>query len=264
MNREYTQNNKDFSKLSRAEKLYVLSQICIQNSITPADTGFTGLIIRVCTSKLATSTEQAKKYSEDLISAYNADQWEGLAQSHMDEEIKTEETLTNTPRVIEQTKSILDEYKIASGEPVKRVEKKLAYEGEVAPASIAKSLMSMAQADQFNGVGRISIKEAQNELDNRALRGEDIIQSIKQFYPRADAEQRAGNLIIVYFDGKNAIQKTRKINRVIQPETPSLYPVKYTNNEPRYEKDAEYAKKDSYVGEAVEPVDEGDEIPEVE
>lgn len=254
----------DFSKLPRSEKLYVLSQICIQNSITPADTGFTGLIIRVCTSKLATSTEQAKKYAEDLISAYNADQWEGLAESHRTEEERTEETLTNTPRVFEQTKSILDEYKIVSGGPVKRVEKKLAYEGEVAPASIAKSLYSMAQSDQFGGVGRISILEARNELDNRQLRGEDITSLIKQFYPRADAEQRAGNIILVYFEGKNAIKKARHVTRIIQEPAPSLYPVKYTPNEPRYEKDAEYAKKDDYVGEVVEPVDEGDEIPEVE
>lgn len=254
----------DFTSLPRAEKLYVLSQICIQNSITPADTGFTGLIIRVCTSKLATSTEQAKKYAEDLISAYNADQWEGLAESHRTEEERTEETLTNTPRVFEQTKSILDEYKIVSSGPVKRVEKKLAYEGETAPASIAKSLYSMAQSDQFVGVGRISIKEAQNELDNRALRGEDIIQSIKQFYPRADAEQRAGNLILVYFDGKNSIQKARHIQRVVQPQAPIMHPPTLTAPTPRYEKDAEYAKKDNYVGEAVEPVDEGDDIPEAE
>lgn len=254
----------DFSTLPRAEKLYLLSQICIQNSITPSDTGFTGLIIRVCTSKLAVSTDKAKEYANDLISAYNADQWEGLAQSHIEEEEHIEQIVAQTPRVFTQTKSLLDEYKNIGATPVKRVEKKLAYETEVAPASLAKSLYNMAQADQFNGVGRISIKEAQNELDNRQLRGEDIIGLIKQFYPRADVEQRAGNIILVYFDGKNGIQKKRVIQRVVQSTAPSMKPIKLTLPEPRYERDAVYGNKDEVVGTQSEMLDEGDELPEVE
>lgn len=259
------QNNKDFSKLPRAEKLYILSQACIQNMLTPDDTAFMGEIIRFCTSRFAMSKDTAKEYADDLISAYRADQWEGLAAAHQPDDIDTPQDLTQTPRVFTPTKSILDNYKIATCEPVKRVERKLAYEGETAPATLAKTLYGMAQADQFNGVGRISIHEARNALDNRQLRAEDITALIKQYYPRADTEQRAGNIVLVYFAGKTVIKDKRYVQRIVQPPAPSMKPINLTLPEPRYERDAEYGDKENYsCGEAPEMLDTTDEIPEVE
>jgi hypothetical protein len=221
----------DYSKLPRAEKLYILSQICITNHVTPKSQGFNGLIVRVCTSKFATSKDKAQQYAADLISAYEADMWEGLAASHQPIDEAPE---TCTPRVFidkKPTLTALDLLTWKTTEPIKHIQPQLAVEpAEYSPHTVAAILYKMAKTNEFNRVGRINLKEVKYELDNTTLRCEDIVRLLKQFYPQTSVEQRAGNNVLVYFDGKDTARAYRDINRIVQPSQPSLTEPKAQQN----------------------------------
>ena len=265
MYRNNVQSNKDFSRLPRSEKLYILSQICIHNMVTPDTPGYVGLIIRVCTSKFAMSRETAETYAADLKSAYEADYWEGLAAKHQPETDSVEaEPTTNTPRVFEDTPKTLDalnKLNFQSSTPIKTVPKQLVLEPQIAPATIAKQLLQMARNEDFNGVGRINLHEARYDLDDKTLQCRDIIQLLKQFYPSLDAEQRAGNNILVYFGGKEGMRNLRNLHRIVQNPAPTMKTITYTPPEPILERDADKANKD-LVGSVVEDIDE--DVPEVD
>jgi hypothetical protein len=231
----------DYSKFSRAEKLYVLSQICITNNITPTTPTYVGLIIRVCTSKFSMSKETAKTYADDLKSAYDADQWEGLAKAHTEEDpAETDENATYTPRTFEPQTPTLNALKpltYKSTVPIKHIDHKQVLHPEPAPQTIAQQLMYMAQQNDMSGVGRIRLAEARYDLDDKTLRAEDITRLLKQYYPKTDCEQRAGNIILVYFDGKNNVKLNREIHRVIPEKVPALYAPKYQDREVYVEKE---------------------------
>lgn len=265
MYRNNVQSNKDFSRLPRSEKLYILSQVCIHNMVTPETPGYVGLIIRVCTSKFAMSRETAETYAADLKSAYEADYWEGLAAKHQPETDSVEaEPTTNTPRVFEDTPKTLDalnKLNFQSSSPIKTVPKQLVLEPQIAPATIAKQLLQMAHNEDFNGVGRINLHEARYDLDDKTLTCKDIINLLKQFYPSLDAEQRAGNNILVYFDGKDGMRNIRSLHKIVQSSAPTMKAVTYNPPEPILERDADKANKD-LVGSVVEDIDE--DVPEVD
>lgn len=265
MYKNTNQINKDFSKLPRSEKLYILSQICIHNMVTPDTPGYVGLIIRVCTSKFAMTKETAKEMADALKSAYEADQWTGLAQKHQpDTTEQDQEPTTYTPRTFEAktpTLNALKNLNYQSSEPIKTIPKQLVLEPQIAPATIAKQLLQMARNDDFNGVGRINLAEARYDLDDKTLSCKDIISLLKQFYPSLDAEQRAGNNILVYFDGKGNIKTGREIHREIQPNTLTLKPQVYHAPEAELEKDAAPADKTNN-GTPTGP-EQIDDIPEV-
>ena len=260
----------DYSKLPRSEKLYVLSQVCIANSVTPDSPGYAGLIIRVCTSKFAMSRETAETYAADLKSAYEADYWEGLAAKHQPETDSVEaEPTTNTPRVFEDTPKTLDalnKLNFQSSTPIKKVEPQLAFpEPTYAPATITKQLIDLARKNDFNGVGRITLSEARYYLDDKTLRCEDIIRLIKQYYPKMDVEQRTGNVLLVYFDGKNNLRNIRDIHKVIQPATIILHPEVYHPPKLNYVKDTDDTDTSGDgVPTGTEQIDADDSINEVE
>jgi len=210
------------------------------------------------------SKEKAEEAADALKSAYEADQWTGLAQKHIPDEETTTEAETSTPRVFEETTptlNALNPLNFKSTQPVKTIPKQLVLEPQIAPATIAKQLLQMARNEDFNGVGRINLHEARYDLDDKTLQCRDIIQLLKQFYPSLDAEQRAGNNILVYFGGKDGMRNIRSLHKIVQSSAPTMKAVTYNPPEPTYEKDADPANKD-LVGSVVEPIDE--DVPEVD
>jgi hypothetical protein len=253
--REDNQTNKDYSKLPRIEKLYILSQVCIYNSVTPNDSAFIGLIIRVCTSKLGISKDKAKEYADNLKSAYEADQWEGLARSHQPEQ--DEQPLTQTPQTFEPYTPILTTLNLnfKSSAPINHIEKQLVFTiPEYTPKTIAAVLYRMAQNNDFNGVGRIHLSEARYTLDDKTLKPQDITQLITKYYPKAECETRPGNIILVYFEGKQQTKAQRE--PVIQPATVILKPEVYLiDDKTNFENPEEYnTDKSINVGEIEENI----------
>jgi hypothetical protein len=259
----------DYSKLPRSDKLYILSQICIRNVVTPDTPGYVGLIIKVCTSQFALSKEKAKEYADDLKTAYEADKWEGLAHKYKQMFNEEPQETTVTPRTFDEqpkTLDVLNNLNFKSSAPIKRIKpKNTALEPDFAPVTVAQQLMNMAKNNDFNGVGRITLAEARWKLEDKALKCEDLIRLIKQYYPQVDVEQRPGNIVLVYFDGKDTTKNVRSQNRVA-PVTPILlrpYFVDYPKLE--FEKDAETASKEKFnIPEGTDQIDETEEICEEE
>lgn len=214
---------KDYTKCNRSQKLYILSQICIINNVTPDTQGYVGLIVRACTAKLGVSKDQAQNYADDLASAYRADQWEGLAAAYQQED---EAPATSTPRTFEPQTPTLNDLKnlnYQSSTPIKRIEPQYCLDIELAPKTIADTLIHMAHENDFNGVGRIFLAEARHELNDKTLTTQDITTLIKQYHPRADIEQRPGNQLLIYFEGKNNVRRGHSIRPAIPPLPPIVH-----------------------------------------
>ena len=200
---------------SRVDRLYILAKVCRQNNVTPNSPSYMGLIIRVATSKLSMSTDSAKEYASDLKSAYNADQWQGILCTETETETITENTAkvdANTP-----TLNVLKTFNLTKPtEPIKHISPKLsAEEADYAPRTIAQRLIKIANHNNFNAVGRITLQQARDELDDKSLQLRDIKDLINQYAPTIDTETRPGNILLLYVKGRNTTAAYRKARPII-------------------------------------------------
>jgi hypothetical protein len=264
MNRENNLSNK----YSRNDKLYILAKVCTDNFITPNSTNYMATIIRVATSKLLISNESAHEYATDLTSAYHADRWHTILYGNQTTDETTTETPVNTTDTFDTQTPTLNTLKICQGKttPVNHIESKhnAAQETDITPRDQAKIILELARKDIFNDIGRVSLAEVRYEFNDKTLRLTDIETLVTKHFPKIEVEQRPGNILAVYFDGKESVRDQRRAVRIVQPTAPPVRAIVVKPPVERYEKDAVYGSKDDFVGQTVEPCDEGEDSPEVE
>lgn len=210
------------SSYSREDKLYILAQVCRQNNLTPDSPSYIGLIKRVCASKLSMSLKNAEEYAETLSTAYRADQWQGIlnGEDTLAEEAPTEQVQSEaqTPRGNVLKTLTLN----GPSEPIKTIPKKEVYQPEYSPKTTAQILLRLARNNDFNGVGRLTLAEVRSELCDKSLQLQDIHRLLSQYAPQATIEPRPGNVLLIYFNGKDTINYNRQTMRIIQPEPPVI------------------------------------------
>lgn len=64
------------------EILETLATVCKANNITPSDTNFMALVVKVCCTKFGISPRASKEYAQTLVVAYRTDKW----KTYLDEE----------------------------------------------------------------------------------------------------------------------------------------------------------------------------------
>ncbi len=209
------------SSYSREDKLFILAKVCLQNNLTPDSPAYIGLIKRVCASKLSMSLKAAEEYAADLTTAYRADKWtaitnpdEETAQSDMATPAQSE---AQPPRVNDfKTLTLKEPYT-----PVKTVPHKQVEHPELSPKTTAEILLRLAHNDEFNGVGRLTLAQVRYELQDKSLQLQDVTRLLSRYAPHSTIETRPGNVILIYFDGKDTVQYHRAMHRV-KPETLAL------------------------------------------
>jgi hypothetical protein len=209
-------------KYDRATKLFILASVCKQNNVTPDSPAFVGLIIRVCTSKLSLSTDSAKGYAEDLRAAYCADAWNTIAPSQETVEESpsnsTSESCINNP-TFPTLKTFNPKMPC---DPVKHIAPKHEAQPDTnTPHNQALTLLNLAQHDQWNGAGRITLSQARYELNDKSLRLDDVLSLLRAELPAIEFETRPGNTIYVYFNGKNASKTKQPV--IVQSMAPLMY-----------------------------------------
>ncbi len=168
---------------SRADRLFILANVCIQNNINPDSPTYLGLIIRVATSKLKISIDTAKEYAEALSSAYRADKWETIARKPQAAQETEEDT---EPKEEVKAPATLNALKNLSGqpsEPVKRIGPKPTIDVEYTPKTLTQRLIDLARANDFNGVGKLTLAQARHELSDNSLQLKDLIDLLEQYAP---------------------------------------------------------------------------------
>lgn len=74
-----------------------LARVCKANNITPSDTNFMALVVKVCCTKFGISPRASKEYAQTLVVAYRTDKW----KTYLDEEeaVKEPESVSVPMRV---------------------------------------------------------------------------------------------------------------------------------------------------------------------
>jgi hypothetical protein len=186
---------------SRADRLFILANVCKQNNINPDSPTYMGLIIRVATSKLKISIDTAKEYAEALSSAYRADKWETIARKQETAQ-ETEEDTEPKEEVMAPTLNALKNLSIQPSEPVKRIGPKPTIDAEYTPKTLTQRLIDLAKANDFNGVGKLTLAQARHELNDNSLQLKDLIDLLEQYAPAVIVESRPGNLLLLHFPKK--------------------------------------------------------------
>ena len=172
---------------SRADRLFILANVCKQNSINPDSPTYMGLIIRVATSKLKISIDTAKEYAEALSSAYRADKWETIARKQ-ETAPETEEDTEPEEEVKAATLNALKNLSSQPSEPVKRIGPKPTIDAEYTPKTLTQRLIDLAKANDFNGVGKLTLAQARHELSDNSLQLNDLIDLLEQYAPAVIVE----------------------------------------------------------------------------
>ena len=207
------------SSYTREDKLYILAHNCTINNLTPDSPAYKGYIKRVCVSKLSMSLNAVDEYTECLTTAYRADKWQGILNG---EETLADTTPTEQAQVEPQTPrgNVLKTLTLnGPSEPIKTIPKKEVLEPELSPRTTAQILLRLARNNDFNGVGRLTLAEVRSELCDKSLQLEDIHRLLSQYAPQATIERRPGNVLLIYFDGKDTTQYHRNLKMII-PEEP--------------------------------------------
>lgn len=212
----------------RQERLKTLARLAVENDLSPLKNTFAGFIIKVCCTNYGLSRIVAKQDLGSLVTAWNGDKWKTLL--HDREEGKAMDVETLHVRTFEQAESETKKFIATmkpSGEPIKHIEPQVAFIADDRPLSrreMAIILDSIAHRDTFNGVGRVLLSEARDKLDCKNLSMKDMVDIYQNKYPTVEIERATGNVMLVYFDGKDAVRFARKANRIIQPSEPIFKP----------------------------------------
>lgn len=84
--------------------------------------------------------------------------------------------------------------------------------------TLAKTLMRLARRDvSTSNVGRLLLTDLKADLDY-SITFKDVQQALTEYYLGVDVEQATSNVILVYFDGKEAVLNLRKLQEPIIPE----------------------------------------------
>lgn len=205
-------------KFSRADRLYILAKALSDKHLTPDSPTYAGFIIGVSAANFYRDKTAALEDAETLTSAYKTDQWRSILGNTETESPSLDTQCKVTPQT--PTLNALKNFTLkTSCIPVKTIPPKHVAESETAPYTQAMILLRLAMNDMFNGVGRLSLAQARDALDDRSLKIEDVLSFLRCNIRDVVFEPRPGNMIYCYINGKNSVQAERK-RRVIIPEIP--------------------------------------------
>jgi hypothetical protein len=83
--------------------------------------------------------------------------------------------------------------------------------------TLSQILMRMARQDTFDGVGRLLVTDVQKGVADKTLTAEKILQVWEEAYPTYDTDQRSDNVILIFWDGRNATRNVRGVREVVAP-----------------------------------------------
>lgn len=234
----------------RKERLRTLARLAKENKLNPDMNTFAGFILRVVCTQFGLTRTSANQDLDSLVIGWKADKWESL----LDDEEVIEDVLPQQRAVQElekpsEIRSIIATLK-PSGEPIKRMERKVeaSYNPEWTRNEIAVILYSRARSDMFDGVGRVLLSEARELTNNKLLSFDDMVKIFQNKYPTIDVSRASGNIMLVYFHGKDATKIFRKSARTtVQPMAPALMAEKeYKNAEEVVGDKDEYANPEEF------------------
>lgn len=218
----------------RKERLRTLARLAMENKINPSMNTFAGFIIRIVSSNFGLSRAVANKDLDSLVIGWKSDQWKALLN---DEEVIIDDVLQTyipikkpSEKPSEDVRAIIASIK-PSNEPIKHVESKnTSYIRPWTRNEVAILLFSKAQHDMFDGVGRVFLSEARQLTDNKLLSFEDMVKIFQNKYPTVDVSRASGNIMLVYFGGRDAVKFHRRANAQVQPTVPALMGEKECEN----------------------------------
>jgi hypothetical protein len=183
-----------------------------------------GTIIKICAANFSLPEAKARDLAKTLTTAYKADRWLHLL-GEADE--PTQET-TDPPTSIQVKQNPKQDYLILKG---------------------------MARRDTFDGVGRLIPKEVEAELGKQVAYE---IREIWEAYNYKDTITQEGNLFLIYWGGKQALDEERGSQApIIPPVKRELFRRLEIPKDEDYEKgDFTADKETDGLGETIE--EEGD------
>jgi hypothetical protein len=223
------------TRLSRQDKLYILAKACREKGVNPNKGNYAGHIREVAAAKLFISSKAAIELTQDLTLAYRYDRWAGILET---EENETQETVTYTPnRITLQPPRVNPLKNITLNEPLQPVKtvqpKPLDTDAQnylnqlSAPKPTEKQyaqiLHAQAEHDIANGVGRITLSDAKEITQDKNITIDQVQELLQTYYPNLEVEAR-GNILLVFYDGKNTVRSLRDLNRIVQPKNPAYHP----------------------------------------
>ena len=209
-------------KFSRADRLYILAKALSDKHLTPDSPTYAGFIIGVSAANFYRDKTAALEDAETLTSAYKTDKWHSIIYGAIGTDGTIEAAAHTHSKVTPQTPTLnaLKTFTLKTPcVPVKTVPPKHVAESETAPYTQAMQLLRIAEGDMFNGVGRLSLAQARDALDDRSLKVEDVLSFLRCNIRDVVFEPRPHNMIYCYLNGKNTVQANRS-RRVIIPELP--------------------------------------------
>ena len=235
-------------RFSRADRLYILAKALSDKHLTPDSGAYAGFIIGVSAANFYRTKEAALEDAETLTSAYKTDRWQSILGK-----TETENTPTETQSKIEpQTPSLFDVKTFNLTGPCTPIKKlapkpKAAEETEPAEYENALILLALARRDVFSGVGRVTLKQARYELEDKTLTIDDIKRLIDTQLPGIETEKRSGPSLAFYLEGKNNTKNKRAMKIIIPELAPELpAPKNEYYKEPPLEKADEFGEKVTY------------------
>jgi uncharacterized membrane protein len=222
-------------KLTRQDKLYTLAKACKEKGVNPNKGNYAGTILQIAAAKLFISQKTAKELTQDLTLAYRYDRWEGILGT----ENQTEETATCTPnKIMLQLPRVNPLKNLTLTEPLQPVKtvqpKPIDPDAEkyltqiITPAKptekqYAQIFYAKAERDILNGIGRITLSEAKEIMQDKTVTIEQIQELLQKYYVDLETETR-GNILLIYYDGKSTVRSLRDLERIVQPKNPVYHP----------------------------------------
>ena len=225
-------------KLTRQDRLYVLAKACKEKEVNPDEGNYAGVVRGICAGELFISSKAAQDLIEDLTRAYKHNKWQRLLGAENETE-QPQETATYTPnRITLQPPRVNPLKNLVLNEPLQPVKtvhpKPLDPDAQKYLTQIttppkptekqyAQIFYAKAERDILNGIGRITLSEAKEIMQDKTVTIEQIQELLQKYYVDLETETR-GNILLIYYDGKSTVRSLRDLERIVQPKNPVYHP----------------------------------------
>jgi hypothetical protein len=201
------------------DRLSIIVQVCRDNNITPLNNTFPGLVRKIVCGKLGYSLKEAKEDTMVLSIAYRTDKWHSYPPITKTDKIESAPAATpkiNQPETSQKyIREVFEKLKNKQSEPINHQPKLTPTETDYITNDVLIQTLHRTAREDTNpdGIGRILLADARQIADNKYLTCQNIMELWKRKYPTIDIEQRTNNILLIYWDGKETVQNTRKAQR---------------------------------------------------
>jgi len=216
------------SVYSRSNRLYILARALTDKHMTPDSSTYAGFIIGVSAANFYRDKDSALEDAETLTSAYKKDKWQCILTGTNTEAPSTLETDKEAPCTSDKveaktpTLNTLKTFNLTGPcTPVKKLTPKPKPAQETAPAEHEQSLclLALARRDVWCGVGRVTLAQARDQLENKTLTIDDVQRFIQRELPGIEVEKRSGPSLAFFLEGKTVVQAKREAHKIV-PDSP--------------------------------------------